>query len=95
LVRLGFNGSLDDTLLLQPELDDNGNPTDWYVARWRTPDIPSDFYMDVIVRDRAGNEFIYDNISGFTTQQFTLAHTTSCSCRTTWAGRFLCRTASM
>jgi Tol biopolymer transport system component/protocatechuate 3,4-dioxygenase beta subunit len=74
LVRLGFNGSLDDTLLLEPELDDNGNPTDWYVARWRTPDIPSDFYLDVIVRDRAGNEFIYDNISGFTTQQFTGAH---------------------
>jgi len=74
LVRLGFNGSLDDTLLLQPELDENGNPTDWYVARWRTPDIPSDFYLDVIVRDRAGNEFIYDNVSGFTTQQFTGAH---------------------
>jgi Tol biopolymer transport system component len=74
LVRLGFNGSLDDTLLLEPELDDNGNPTDWYVARWRTPDIPSDFYMDVIVRDRAGNEFIYDNISGFTTQQFVGEH---------------------
>lgn len=71
LVRLGFNGSLDDTLLLQPELDDNGNPTDWYVATWRTPDIPSDFYLDVIVRDNAGNEFIYDNITGFTTQQFT------------------------
>lgn len=70
LVRLGWNGSLDDTLLLQPELDDNGNPTDWYVATWRTPDVPSDFYMDVIVRDNAGNEFIYDNITGFTTQQF-------------------------
>ncbi len=71
LVRLGFNGSLDDTLQLQPELDDNGDPTDWFVAQWRTPDVPSDFYLDVIVRDNAGNEFIYDNISGFTTQQFT------------------------
>jgi len=74
LRRLGFDGRLDDTLLLQPELDANGNPTDWYVATWRTPDIPSDFYLDVIVRDNAGNEFIYDNISGFTTQQFTGAH---------------------
>jgi hypothetical protein len=74
LARLGFDGRIDDTLLLQPELDDNGNPTDWYVATWRTPDIPSDFYLDVIVRDNAGNEFIYDNISGFTTQQFTGAH---------------------
>lgn len=74
LVRLGFGGSLDDTLLLQPELDDDGNPTDWYVATWRTPDVPSDFYLDVIVRDNVGNEFIYDNISGFTTQQFTGAH---------------------
>ncbi|BCW95732.1 MAG: carboxypeptidase regulatory-like domain-containing protein [Fimbriimonadales bacterium] len=74
LVRLGFGGNLDDTLLLQPELDDDGNPTDWYVATWRTPDVPSDFYLDVIVRDNAGNEFIYDNISGFTTQQFTGAH---------------------
>ncbi|GIV07612.1 MAG: hypothetical protein KatS3mg017_0814 [Fimbriimonadales bacterium] len=71
LVRLGWSGSLDDTLLLQPELDDNGNPTDWYVAQWRTPDVPSDFYLDVIVRDNAGNEFIYDNITGFTTQPFT------------------------
>ncbi len=74
LARLGFDGSLDDTLLLQPELDDNGNPTDWYVGTWRTPDVPSDFYLDVIVRDNAGNEFIYDNVSGFTTQQFTGAH---------------------
>ncbi|MCX7992605.1 MAG: carboxypeptidase regulatory-like domain-containing protein [Fimbriimonadales bacterium] len=74
LVRLGFNGSLDDTLLLQPEIGDNGNPTDWYVGTWRTPDVPSDFYLDVIVRDNAGNEFIYDNITGFTTQQFTGAH---------------------
>ena len=74
LARLGFDGSLDDTLLLQPELDANGNPTDWYVATWRTPDVPSDFYLDVIVRDKAGNEFIYDNITGFTTQQFTGAH---------------------
>ncbi|MCS6920038.1 MAG: carboxypeptidase regulatory-like domain-containing protein, partial [Fimbriimonadales bacterium] len=71
LARLGFGGSLDDTLQLQPELDSNGNPTDWFVAQWRTPDVPSDFYLDVIVRDNAGNEFIYDNISGFTTQQFT------------------------
>ncbi|MEN3000674.1 MAG: carboxypeptidase regulatory-like domain-containing protein, partial [Armatimonadota bacterium] len=29
-----------------------------------------DFYLDVIVRDNAGNEFIYDNISGFTTKRF-------------------------
>ncbi len=70
LRALGYDGSLDDTLLLEPELDDNGNPTDWYVATWRTPDVPSDFYLDVIVRDAFGNEFIYDNISGFTTQQF-------------------------
>ncbi len=70
LVRLGFNGSLDDTLLMEPVLDENGNPTDVYEARWRTPDVPSDFYIDIIVRDRAGNEFIYDNISGFTTRQF-------------------------
>ena len=74
LRRLGFDGRLDDTLLLQPELDANGNPTDWFVATWRTPDIPSDFYLDVIVRDNAGNEFIYDNVSGFTTQPFTGAH---------------------
>lgn len=74
LVRLGFNGSLDDTLELTPETDNNGNPTGLYVGTWRTPDIPSDFYLDVIVRDNAGNEFIYDNISGFTTQQFTGSH---------------------
>ncbi|MDW8107736.1 MAG: hypothetical protein RMK45_09700, partial [Armatimonadota bacterium] len=70
LARLGFDGSLDDTLLLTPVLDGNGNPTDFYEAKWRTPDVPSDFYVDVIVRDRAGNEFIYDNITGFTTRPF-------------------------
>ncbi|MCS7208399.1 MAG: carboxypeptidase regulatory-like domain-containing protein [Fimbriimonadales bacterium] len=74
LARLGYAGSLDDTLLLQPETDQNGNPTGWYVATWRTPDVPSDFYLDVIVRDNADNEFIYDNVSGFTTQQFTGVH---------------------
>lgn len=66
LARLGFDGRLDDTLLLNPV---PGEP-DVYEVRWRTPDVPSDFYFDIIVRDNAGNEFIYDNISGFTTRRF-------------------------
>ncbi|MCS7300647.1 MAG: carboxypeptidase regulatory-like domain-containing protein [Fimbriimonadales bacterium] len=74
LARLGYDGRLDDTLLMEPELDENNQPTGWYKAEWRTPDAPSDFYLDVIVRDNADNEFIYDNITGFTTQQFTGAH---------------------
>ncbi|MCX7686857.1 MAG: carboxypeptidase regulatory-like domain-containing protein [Fimbriimonadales bacterium] len=70
LASLGFDGRLEDTLLLTPV----PNEPDVYEARWRTPDVPSDFYFDIIVRDNAGNEFIYDNISGFTTRRFTGAN---------------------
>ncbi len=66
LARLGFDGRLDDTLPLEPVQDEPGV----YEVRWRTPDVPSDFYVDIIVRDNAGNEFIFDNISGFTTRRF-------------------------
>ncbi|MEN3002383.1 MAG: hypothetical protein ABDI19_11165, partial [Armatimonadota bacterium] len=74
LAFLGFDGRLDDTLALRyvPEDPNNPDPTQsgrWEV-KWRTPDVESDFYLDVIVRDNAGNEFIYDNISGFTTKRF-------------------------
>jgi len=51
-----------------------------YTANWTTPStLPSDWYLDVIVYDRAVNPFdttqqsnwkIYDNIWGFTTQPF-------------------------
>lgn len=51
-----------------------------YTRAWRTPaSLPSDWIVDVIVRDRAINPFdpqittnwkIYDNIWGFTTQPF-------------------------
>lgn len=66
LARLGFGGSLDDTLQLEPVEGEEGV----YEVKWRTPDVPSDFYVDIIVQDAAGNEFIYDNISGFTTRRF-------------------------
>lgn len=66
LASLGFDGRLEDTLLVPPVPDE----ADTYQVSWRTPDVPSDFYFDIIVRDNAGNEFIYDNISGFTTRRF-------------------------
>lgn len=63
----GFAGSLDDTLLMTPV---SGEP-DWFEVTWRTPSsAPSDFYVDIIVRDLAGNEYTYDNISGFTSKRF-------------------------
>lgn len=67
----GFAGSLDDTLLLEPVTDE----PDWYEVTWRTPTgAPSDFYVDIIVRDSTGNEYVYDNISGFTSKRFTGAN---------------------
>ncbi len=75
LAPLGFNGRLEDTLALRYVPDDPNNPdptqSGWWEVTWRTPDVASDFYIDVIVRDNAGNEFLYDNISGFTTKIFT------------------------
>ncbi len=74
LAFLGFDGRLEDTLALRYVPDDPNNPdptqSGWWEVTWRTPDVESDFYFDVIVRDNAGNEFIYDNISGFTTRKF-------------------------
>jgi len=74
LALLGFSGNLDDTLALRYVPDDPNNPdptqSGWWEVTWRTPDVESDFYLDVIVRDNAGNEFVYDNISGFTTKRF-------------------------
>ncbi|HEX8551619.1 MAG TPA: carboxypeptidase regulatory-like domain-containing protein [Abditibacteriaceae bacterium] len=37
-----------------------------------TPSTPGDYYIDVSVNDNAGNSFTYDNIWGFSTQQFDL-----------------------
>jgi hypothetical protein len=72
---LGFDGRREDALAMRfvPEDPNNPDPTQsgWWEVTWRTPGVPSDFYIDVIVRDYAGNEFVYDNISGFTTQRFT------------------------
>lgn len=42
----------------------------WYTNTWVTPLQPSDFYLDLLVEDVAGNQLVYDNISGFTTQLF-------------------------
>ncbi len=43
---------------------------DIYTNVWTTPLQASDFYLDILVEDVAGNQLIYDNISGFTTQAF-------------------------
>jgi Tol biopolymer transport system component len=75
-----------------PAVDAKGNPTGGhepkgevagdgiYTAIWHTPaNLPSDWYIDVIVRDNSINPFdttesinwkIYDNVWGFTTQPF-------------------------
>ncbi len=78
LALLGFDGRREDCLALRyvPEDPNNPDPTQsgWWEVTWRTPAVPSDFYVDVIVRDNNGNEFIYDNISGFTTQRLTGEH---------------------
>jgi hypothetical protein len=78
LAFLGFDGRREDCLALRyvPEDPNNPDPTQsgWWEITWRTPAVPSDFYVDVIVRDNNGNEFIYDNISGFTTQKITGEH---------------------
>jgi hypothetical protein len=41
-----------------------------YTRAWTTPDVPSDFYVDIILRDKVGNWMVYDSVYGFTTQQF-------------------------
>lgn len=76
----GFTGSLDDALQLfddgpasrgghEPEGETANDG--WYTAEWKaTPPSPSDFYLDIIVRDKAGNEWVYDNIWGFSTKPF-------------------------
>ncbi|NLC57708.1 MAG: hypothetical protein GX774_12785 [Armatimonadetes bacterium] len=73
-----------DTLLGQPpdpgwlRLYDDGQHGDGaagdgvYGNTWRTPtNAPSDFYLDIIAYDNAGNWKMYDGVWGFTTQQFT------------------------
>ncbi|MCC6442012.1 MAG: carboxypeptidase regulatory-like domain-containing protein, partial [Armatimonadetes bacterium] len=42
----------------------------FYTNSWTTPSSPSDFYIDLIVRDNTGNELVYDNIWGFSTLFF-------------------------
>ena len=41
-----------------------------YGNTWTTPTTPSDYYLDIIAYDNAGNWKIYDGVWGFTTQQF-------------------------
>ena len=65
------------------KLEDDGTGQGIYSASWQTPPTPSDWYIDVIVRDKAVDPFddsdptlpqrsvnwkIYDNVWGFTTQ---------------------------
>lgn len=71
LLPFGFPGSLDDTLALSAvPVEEQGEP-DWYQVTWRTPEaVASDFYIDIIVQDNSGNEYIYDNITGFTSKRF-------------------------
>ncbi|NLB94548.1 MAG: hypothetical protein GX785_02450 [Armatimonadetes bacterium] len=46
-----------------------------YSNSWKTPsNAQSDFYLDIIAYDNAGNWKIYDGIAGFSTQQFTATH---------------------
>jgi hypothetical protein len=58
------------------ELYDDGSHGDTvagdglYTNTWQTPSEPSDFYLDVIVRDKQHNLMVYDNTYGFTTQDF-------------------------
>jgi len=49
---------------------------DTYAGDWKVPDVPSDFYVDLIAYDKAvdplnpanvGNWIIYDNVGGFST----------------------------
>ena len=62
-------------LTIDPQQDNAGGVL--YSANWITPISPSDFYIDVIAYDHAykgANWRIYDNIWGFTTQQFNNSH---------------------
>jgi len=62
----------------QVALLDNGDPANGdeiagdgiFSGIWTTPTSPSDFIVDIHVQDNAGNSFEYDDIFGFTTQQF-------------------------
>ncbi|MDH7569198.1 MAG: carboxypeptidase regulatory-like domain-containing protein, partial [Armatimonadota bacterium] len=74
---------MDDGMEFPPsdgwiQLFDDGKHSDGaagdglYGATWKTPtNAPSDFYLDIIAYDNAGNWKIYDGVWGFTTQQFT------------------------
>lgn len=62
----------------QTQLFDDGDPAHGdevagdgiFSGVWTTPPSPSDFIIDMHVEDNAGNTFEYDDIFGFTTQQF-------------------------
>ncbi|MEA3400952.1 MAG: carboxypeptidase regulatory-like domain-containing protein [Armatimonadota bacterium] len=62
----------------QAELFDDGDPEHGdavegdgiFSGKWTTPLSPSDFIIDIVVQDVAGNAFEYDDVYGFTTLMF-------------------------
>ena len=80
----GLTGPPDESWLqLEFESRDPATGVATYSATWKTDNIPTDYYIDLIVYDNALNPFarsdadravnwkIYDNIYGFSTQEFT------------------------
>lgn len=49
-------------------LDDTGNGT--FSGLWTTLPTGRDYIIDIVVQDNAGNQFIYDDIYGFSTRMF-------------------------
>ncbi|MGD8240267.1 MAG: carboxypeptidase regulatory-like domain-containing protein, partial [Armatimonadota bacterium] len=80
-----FNGGLSGTSWIEVDFEtvgllalyDDGVPPDVtagdnvWTGEWVTLSVPSDFLVDVITVDEAGNSQEYDNLYGFSTQLFT------------------------
>jgi len=53
-----------------PDYGPDDQKGEWFTGTWSTPTSPSDYYIDIYLRDSVGNEITYDTIYGFSTKPF-------------------------